>query len=318
MRVFVAGATGVLGRALLPPLLEAGHIVFGLARSPEKRLPVEQAGAAAVDGDVLDAEAMRRAVAEAQPEAIVNLATAIPLKLRVTLKDWEPNDRVRVEGTTHLLAAAQEAGVRLFVQESVGYVYAPRDDVWIDENSPRSQHALAQGTAQMEDIVRASDVPATLLRFGMLYAPDAWHTQQSVVALRRGLLPVIGDGAVYMSPIHAFDAAQAIMAVLANPEAAAGQTFNVVDNDPARMRDVLPYAATLLHAPAPRHVPPFMAKMIVGPLTVEMLTASYRISNARIRRVLGFTPRYPTYREIWAQIAQEIDRYTFAASDELP
>src|SRR5690348_14609127 len=104
MRVFVAGATGVLGRALLPLLKAAGHQVFGLARTPEKLLQVSGQGTEAVRGDVLDAEAMRRLAREIQPEAMVNLATVIPLKLRIVPKDWEPNDRVRVEGATNLLA----------------------------------------------------------------------------------------------------------------------------------------------------------------------------------------------------------------------
>src|SRR5579871_4763738 len=306
MRVFVAGATGVLGRALLPPLKAAGHAVVGLARTPEKLLLANRLGAEAVRGDVLDTEAMRRLVREAQPDAIVNLVTAIPLKLRINPKDWELNDRVRVEGTTNLLAAAQEVGVRLFVQESAGYVCQSQGVGWMDEDAPRTPHPFLRDTLRMEDLVQASPLPTVLFRMAALMTADSWHAQQSVAALRRGMLPIIGEGEAYLSLIHAEDAAAAILAMLSAPDAAAGQIFNVVDNEPAPMRDVFPYAAQQLKAPAPKHIPPFMAKIAVGSVTMEVLAASYRMSNRKITQKLGFAPRYPTYRETWAQIAQEI------------
>ena len=317
MRVFVAGATGVLGRAVLPMLTEAGHTVFGLARTPEKLLEVDRLGAKPMRGDVLDGEAMRRVLADVQPEAVVNLASAIPLKLRVNPKDWEHNDRVRVEGTRNLLSASKELGLRLFVQESVGYVCRSQGDDWIDENAPRSEHPFLKATLAMEDLTLQSPVPTTLLRYGALMAADAWHTQQSIAALRRGLLPVIGDGASFVSLIHAHDAALAIVSVLAQPTTAAGHIFNVTDTQPARMREILPHAARLLSAPPPRTVPPMMAKMIAGAVTVEVLTASYRISGGKIKEVLGFSPRYASYREIWAQIAQEVGGQDFAPSADL-
>jgi nucleoside-diphosphate-sugar epimerase len=306
MRVFVAGATGVLGKALLPQLQAAGHEAVGLARTPEKLLLVDRLGAQAVRGDVLDAETMRRLVRETKPDAIVNLATAIPRKLRVGPKDWEQNDRVLAGGTASLLAAAQEGGVRLFVQESVGYVCESRGDGWIDEETPRTNQAFLRITVQMEDLIRASRVPATLLRLAAPNSADAWHTQQSIAALRRGLLPIVGEGDAFLSLIHAEDAAHAILCALANPRAAAGQTFNVVDDEPVRQRDVQNYAARVLRAPAPKQISPLAAKMILGAFAVEKFITSYRMSNTKIRRVLGFAPRYPTYRENWAQIAQEI------------
>ncbi len=314
---FVAGATGVLGRALVPQLLAAGHTVVGLARTPEKLLQADILGATPVRGDVLDGEAMRRVVGESQAEAVVNLASAIPLKLRVHPKDWELNDRVRLEGTRNLLAASEPLGLRLFVQESVGYVCASRGADWIDEEAPRSTHPFLRATLAMEDLVRASRLPATLLRFAALSSPHSWHTQQSIAALRRGLLPIIGEGDAYVSQIHADDAARGIVAALANVEASSGQTFNLVDNDPAPMRDVLTCAAQTLRAGTPRHASALMAKMIVGALTVEVLTASYRMTNAKARRVLNFAPRYPNYRECWAQIAREIGARDFTPSKDL-
>ena len=318
MRVFVTGATGVIGRELLPQLLAAGHGVVGLARTPEKLLQVAKTGATPVRGDVLNAADMARVVGETRPEAIVNLATAIPLKLRVDLKDWQGNDQVREEGTRNLLTAAQSAGsVRLFVQESVGYVCASQGENWMDEAAPRTTNPFLAATIAMEKLVESSPVPHALLRFAALTSAESWHTQQMLPALRRGLLPIIGDGKAFFSLIHAYDAAQAIVAALAAPETANGQIYNVTDNEPAPAHEVLPYAAKLLNVSAPRHVPPFMAKMVVGALTVDVLTASYRMTNAKIRRELGFTPRYPTYRENWRQIVGELGGKEIAASDDL-
>lgn len=316
MRVFVAGATGLLGRALLPQLTAAGHSVLGLARTPEKLVLVDSLGAQAVRGDVLDGAAMSDLFRQHWPDAVVNLATAIPLKLRINPKDWELNDRIRTEGTCNLLAAARAVDATLFVQESVGYICETQGDQWIDEEAPRSSHPFLRSTVEMEDRVRATP-NGVLLRYGAVTAADSWHIQQSVTALRRGVMPIVGDGAPFISMIHVEDAAQAVVRVLANPAAAAGQTLNVVDNEPTRMREVWPYVAKQLHAPPPKHVPVFMAKMAVGALTLEILTASYRMTNHKIRELLQFSPCYPTYRETWQQIAQAVAGREFTPSEDL-
>lgn len=317
MRVFVAGATGVLGKATIPRLLAAGHEVVGLARTPEKLLEVVRMGATPERGDVLDAALMKSVAAKTQPDVIVNLATAIPLKLRVSPKDWEINDRIRMEGTQNLLQAAKQAKVKLFVQESVGYVCAPHASDWLTENSPLSTHPFLDATQQMETLVQRSGLPATLLRFAALTAADAWHTQQSIVALRRGLLPIVGEGTGYVSLISAEDAAAAILLAVENSDIAADKIYNVVDSDPAPMRAILAYAAECLHTSAPRHVPALMAKMIVGSLTLDVFTASYRMSNVLIRQELGFVPQFPTYRELWRHLAQQTAGKEFVASHDL-
>jgi nucleoside-diphosphate-sugar epimerase len=316
MRVFVAGATGVMGRTLLPRLAAAGHSVFGLARTSEKLVLVDRLGAHAVRGDVLDGAAMADLLERHRPEVVVNLATAIPLKLRIHPKEWEMNDRIRTEGTGNLLAAARRVDAALFVQESAGYTCNSRGDQWIDEDAPRSSHPFLRATLEMEDRVRATP-NGVLLRYGALTGADSWHIQQSVSAIRRGVMPIVGDGAPFVSMIHVEDAAQAVVRVLANPAAASGQTFNVVDNEPVRMRDIWPYAAKTLHAPPPKHVPTFMAKMVVGALTLEILTASYRMTNRKICDLLRFSPRYPSYRESWQQIARAVAGREFTPSEDL-
>lgn len=317
MRVFVAGATGVLGRALLPRLVKAGHEVVGLGRTPEKLLDIVRLGGQPERGDVLDSAAMSAIIEKTKPDAIVNLATAIPLKLRVTPKDWELNDRIRLEGTHNLLQAAKEINLTLFVQESVGYVCASHPTGWLTETSPPSNHPFLSATQKMETWVQQSGVSNVILRLAAVMSAESWHFQQSVVALRRGLLPIIGDGSPFVSLIHADDVAQSIALALEAPTVAAGKIYNVVDNKPAPMRDVLTYAAECLKASAPHQVPAFMAKMIVGSLTLEVFTASYRMSNAKIRAELGFVPKYPSYRELWRQLAQEIGGKEFVASSDL-
>lgn len=305
MRVLVAGATGVLGRATVPALLAAGHEVYGLARTPQALLTVDKMGAQAVRGDLLDAISLKATVDAARPEAIVNLATAIPRSLKIVPSEWEPNDRLRIEGSANLRQAAQNHALRLFVQESVGYICRSQGSAWITEESPLNDHPFLQATRTMEAESQRSSLPMTLLRFAALADAHAWHIEQSIAMLKRGLLPIIGTGDAYVSLIHAQDAAQAIACALAQPEQAAGQIFNVVDDVPAPMKEVWPFVARLLHAPAPKHVPPILAKMGVGALTLEILGASYRMSNTKIRQTLGFSPRFPSYREIWTQISNE-------------
>jgi nucleoside-diphosphate-sugar epimerase len=306
MHVLLVGTTGVLGRATVPRLIDAGHHVTGLARTPEKLLFVDRMGADAVRGDILDAEATRRLLVECRPDAVVNLATAIPLSLKIDAKEWELNDRIRTVGTLNLLRACEAAGVALLVQESVGYVCEPRGAEWIMEDSARTAHPFLQATVEMEDIVRSAPVPSTLLRFGALMSADSWHTQQSIAALRRGMLPIVGKGDGYLSLIHAEDAALAIVRTVDRPEVAAGKTYNVVDDAPATMTEVFPFAAGALGAPMPKSVPPFLARMVVGSLTLDILTASYRMSNAKIRAELEFAPRFPTFQETWTQIAKAL------------
>ena len=303
MHVFVAGATGVLGRAVIPRLLEAGHRVSGLARTPEKLLIVQGLNAEPVRGDILDGDGLSRLLLQLRPDMVVNVATSIPLKLKIDPRDWEPNDRVRNVGTINLVRACEAAGVSLLIQESVGYVCASQGAKWITEESPRSTAPFLKATVEMEDIVRASPVPGVLLRLGALMSADSWHTQQSAAGLRRGMLPILGDGSAYLSLIHVEDAASAIVGAIEHASVTAGRTYNIADGSPAPMAEVFRFAAASLNAPAPKSVPPFLARMAVGALTVDILAASYRMSADRAQAEIGFVPRYPTYRETWKQIA---------------
>jgi len=317
MHVFVVGASGVLGRAAIPRLLAAGHQVTALARSPEKLLAVEKMGSRSLRGDILDGNGLARALSDQRPDVVVNLATAIPLRLKIDPRDWELNDRIRATGTANLVRACEAAGVSLLVQESVGYVCEPRGADWIDEDSPLSAHPFLRATVEMERIVRGSAAPGVLVRLGALMSADSWHTQQSIEALRRGTLPIIGDGSAYLSMVHAQDAAQAICRIVDSPGISAGKTYNVCDDAPAPMAEVIAFAARLVGGPRPKSVPAFLAKMAAGAVTVDVLAASYRMSDARIRADLDFAPAYPTYRETWTQVAAALANHVHAAARDL-
>jgi nucleoside-diphosphate-sugar epimerase len=317
MRVFVAGASGVLGRAAIPPLIAAGHQVVGLAHRPESRETVERLGAQPTAGDILDAGGLARLLAEHRPEVVINLATSIPHRLKIDPADWVSNDRIRTDGARALIRASEAAGVGLLVQESVGYVCRSHGAEWIDEGSPRSTHPFLRATVEMEEIVRSARVPGVLLRFAALMSPDAWHTRQSVAALRRGVLPIIGGGDNFVSTIHAEDAAAAIAGVVAHRDTAAGKTYNVADDEPAPMAEIFGFAARVLRGPRPRSVPALLAKMAAGSVTIDVLAASYRMSNARIRADCGFAPRFPTYRETWLQIAAALGETPISLSSDL-
>jgi nucleoside-diphosphate-sugar epimerase len=266
-------------------------------------IAVQSLGADAVRGDILDGDGMVQLLLQLRPDIVVNVATSIPLRLKIDPKDWEQNDRIRTVGTRNLLQACESAAVKLLIQESVGYVCSSQGASWITEDSPRSINPFLKSTVQMEDAVRAANVPGAILRLGLLMSADSWHTRQSVAGLRRGMLPIVGDGSAYMSLIHADDAAGAIIDVIDHADTAAGRTYNIADGSPASMAEVFRFAAAALKAPAPKSVAPFLARIAVGALTVDILAASYRMSAERAKAEIGFAPRYPTYRDTWTQIA---------------
>ena len=281
-------------------------MVLGLARSPENLLKVAQMGGNPVRGDVLDKERMERLFEKEKPEAVINLATAIPLKLRVNPADWEQNDRVRAEGTVNLLRTSEVQGVKVFLQESVGYICSSQGSAWMNEDSPLSSHPFLAKTILMEEQVKASHVPSAILRLGALLSADSWHTQQTVAAIRKGLLPILGNGEAYLSQIHAQDAGGAFLHLLDHFEKAQGQTWIAVEEKPATSAEIFPFVANLLKSPTPRRVPIIMARALVGAITIEVLGASYRLSSQKMREELGFILRYPSYRQIWEEIATQV------------
>ena len=296
MKVLLAGASGVLGRPTTRNLVDAGHDVVGLVRSDEAADVIRSLGGTPMRGDVLDAEAVR--VAAEGAEAVVNLTAAVPTGADVKQAAKE-NDRLRMEGTRNLLAAAGAVGAQVYVHESVVYVYGNRGTTWVtEEDEPKGK--LATAAQEAEALVRASGLPWVILRFGSVYGREAWHTQLMVSQLKKRMLPIVGEGDNYWSLVHAEDAGLATARAV--EDAADNSIYNVCDDQPVKMGELFAHFAELLGAQPPMQVPGIVARMAVGGDVLDVLTSSIRMSNRAIKQDLGFEPAYPSYREGLAQV----------------
>jgi 2-alkyl-3-oxoalkanoate reductase len=301
MRVFVAGASGAIGIRLVPQLIEHGHEVIGTCRSPGNAERVRALGAEPVTLDLLDPRAVRQAVLEARPEAIVHQATALAgVRFGRSLdRSFGPTNRLRTEGTDALLAAAREAGVRRFVAQSfASYRYAREGGPVKTEDDPLDPDppAMARETnAAMRHLDEAvTNAGGIALRYGGFYGAANDGLVQPV---RKRQFPVIGEGGGISSFIHLDDAAAAT--VLALDHDGAG-LYNIVDDEPAPMSEWLPVLAAALGAKPPRHVPLWLARLIAGKGMVMMASGSRGASNAKAKRELGWTLRYPSWRQGFA------------------
>ncbi len=306
--VLVTGATGVVGRLPVPRLVAARRDVVAVGRTPDKRTWLESMGARAVALDLFDGEAATRVLAEGGVEVVVNLATHMPASVvRMMLPwAWRENDRVRREGSATLVDAALAAGVRRFVQESFAPVYEDGGDAWIDESWPVRPGPYNGTVLDAEQstwrFTEAGGI-GVVLRFAGFYGPDPF-LGASVGAVKRGWSPLPGPGGAYWSAICHEDAASAAAAALDVP---AG-VYNACDDDPAARSD---FAATLAGAVGvapPRSMPRWMNK--VGGKSLELLSRSQRMSNAKLRRAAGWSPRWRSIRE---GIPAAVDALTGAA-----
>ena len=298
MRVFLAGATGAVGTHLVPQLLEHGHQVVGTSRSAQGAARLVTAGAEGVVLDLLDAEAVHDAVAAAEPDVIVHQATA--LKGLSDIKHFDDSfavtNRLRTEGTDHLLAAAQAHGVGRVVAQSFAGWPSGRGGARVttedDPLDPEPVPAMRRSHDAIRHLERAVvEAGGVALRYGGLYG-DPGDAQIEMVRKRR--FPIVGDGGGVWSFVHLDDAAAAT--VLALDHGLPG-VYNVVDDDPAPVREWLPVLAEALGAKPPRHVPRWLARLAAGDVGVAMMTEIQGASNARAKRELGWTLRYPSWRE---------------------
>src|SRR6478609_3672761 len=273
MRVFVAGASGAVGRSLVPQLVAAGHEVTGTTRSAQRAELIQATGARPVMCDALNANALRDAVLEAAPEIIVHELTALPKRLDARDKRvYEATDRLRRDGTANLLTAARAAGVRRFICQSIAFAYAPgprprimAEDAPLFVTAPRPFGDTVRSVLNMERTVLAADgIDALVLRYGWFYGPGTYFAEDGAIAadVRRRRFPVIGAGAGLFSFIHADDAASATVAAV---ERGAPGVYNVVDDEPAPMREWLPAYAETIGAKPPLRIPVWLARIAGGP-----------------------------------------------------
>jgi nucleoside-diphosphate-sugar epimerase len=318
VKIFVAGATGALGKALVPQLVARGHEVVGMTRSASKQDLVRSLGARPVVADALDPDAVAQAVASAQPEVIVHQLTALsgPMSIRDARRPDRSvaatmTNRLRTEATDHLLAAGHAVGARRFVAQSFGAFRFARtggpvhtEAEPLDPNDPPAPLRTVQAAyLYLERAVTTIEWGEGLaLRYGGFYgpgtsislAPDA----QMAAPIRKRRFPIVGDGGGVFSHIHIEDAAAATAAAV---ERGQPGVYNVVDDEPAPVREWLPVLASALDAKPPRRVPRWLGRLLAGEAATAMMTEARGASNEKAKRELGWKPRYASWRQGFAQ-----------------
>jgi 2-alkyl-3-oxoalkanoate reductase len=301
MRVFVAGATGALGRHLVPGLVAAGHEVTATTRTPGKVAQLREAGAEPVVVDGLDREAVMAAVRAAAPEVIVHQMTALAgmRSLRKPDQVFAATNELRTRGTDSLLAAAAQAGTRRVIaqsndrayERSGGLVKTEEDPLASRPPSPSSARSLA-AIKHVDETVPLAAPEGIVLRYGAFYGPGA--SELLLDAVRKRQVPVIGGGTGISSFIEITDAAAATLAAV---EGGAPGAYNVVDSDPAPVAEWLPYLAKVAGARPPLRVPAWLVRLLAGEFVVALMTSARGSSNEKARKELGWEPRYPSWRE---------------------
>ena len=294
MRIFITGATGVIGRRLVPRLVAGGHQVSAVARTPAKHHELERLGARPVPVDLFDGTSIAQSLAG--HETAINLATHIPHSIARTLLPgaWRENDRLRRVTSSLLVYAAIAHGVTGVIQESFAPVYAAQGDAWITEESPlqpvRYNRTVLDAERAAERFARSGGV-GIVLRFAGFYGPDSTQLGDMLQSVRRRMLPLPGDPEAFFSFVSHDDAATAAAAALSLPAGA----YNVVDDEPVTRRALGDTLATLLGAKRPRPLPKWVTPLF-GSLG-ELLSRSQRISNRKLREAGDWRPRYPSVRE---------------------
>lgn len=302
MRVFVSGATGVVGRRVVPLLLAQGYRVTALVRNPAARARMEQAGANGVEVDLFDVEALERAVAD--HDAIVNLATHMPSATwKMLIRGaWRLNDRIRRDGVANLVDAALARGIGTLVQESFALTYPDRGDQWIDESTPLEPARYNQTVLDAERSVErfsGNGRTGVVLRFAAFYGPDAMQVRSYIGGLRIGWAELPGGPDAYISSICHDDAATAVVAALNAP---AG-TYTVVDDEPVRRAVYFGELAKDLELEPPRFFPGWTTPLFGS--AGKLMARSLRLSNRKLRSATNWTPKFPSVREGWpAMLAQ--------------
>ena len=312
MKIFVAGATGALGKQLVPQLVAKGHEVVGMTRSESKTDQLRELGAQPVVADALDPDAVAQAVAGAEPEVIVHQLTALSGSPDMRRPDrfFEVTNRLRTEGTDHLLAAGRAVGARRFVAQSyAGWPFArvggpvKSEDDPLDPTPPHAMRETLDAIRHVEDAVTGADwVDGIVLRYGGFYGPGTSVSSDPRAEMseniRKRKLPIVGDGGGVWSFIHIADAASATVAAI---ESGRPGIYNVVDDEPAPVRDWIPALADALGAKPPRRLPRWLGRLAAGETATAFMTEIRGASNAKAKRELGWEPRYPSWRQGFAQ-----------------
>ena len=306
MKVFVAGGGGAIGARLVPQLLDRGHEVVALTRSPAKAEGLGALGAEVATADALDRQAVIEAVTRSRPEIVIHQLTALSRmkSLRNFDREFALTNRLRTEGTDHLIEAARATGVRRFIAQSYGnWNYERRggrlktEEDPFDPDPPANQKRSIAAIRHLESaVLGAEGIGGVALRYGNFYGPGNGISSDGEIAeqVRRRRLPIIGDGAGIWSFVHIDDAAAAAVAAIERGDPG---VYNVADDAPAPVAEWLPELARVLGAKPPRRVPVWLGRLAAGEVAVSMMTQIRGTSNAKAKRELGWQPRYSSYRE---------------------
>jgi nucleoside-diphosphate-sugar epimerase len=313
MKILVAGATGALGKQLVPRLVADGHEVVGITRSEAKLEALDRLGATGIVAYVLDPDQVARAVAEAEPEVIIHQLTALNRSFDVRHFDrtFAETNRLRTEATDHLLAAGRAVGVCRFIAQSyAGWPFArtggmvKTEDDPLDPTPPDAMRQTLEAIRYLESAVTGADwTEGLVLRYGGFYGPGTSLSPEGgeqVELIRERKFPVVGDGGGVWSFIHIEDAAEATAAAVTR---GGPGIYNIVDDDPAPVAQWLPAAASVVGAPPPRHVPRWLGRIVAGEAATVMMTEVRGASNEKAKRELGWHPRHASWREGFAQVA---------------
>ncbi len=314
MRIFVAGATGAVGRPLVRALVSAGHSVAALTRSAAKIEAIKRMGAEPVVADGLDAASMKTAVVSVRPEIIIHQMTDLSgvMDFRHFDRTFAVTNALRTRGTDHLLAAAREAGVKRFIAQSFcGWTFArsggsvKTEADALDPDPPQELRRTLQAIQYLERTVTNSANPeGIVLRYGAFYGPDTGMLTPAMIdQLRHRRMPLIGDGAGWWSFIHVDDAASATLAAI--DRGSAGNIYNIVDDEPAEVSEWLSALAGMLGAKPPLRVPAWIGRIVAGEHMVAMMTQVRAGSNAKAKRELGWHPVHPSWRFGFGEIARQ-------------
>ena len=309
MRIFVAGASGAIGRPLIGRLIDGGHQVTGMTRREERAAKIRDRGAGCVVCDAFDREALTRVVSETQPEVVVHELTALPPDLDPRKKGiYAANNRIRREGTRNLIAAAGEAQARRIVAQSIAFIYAPTGGWVKSEDDPVMSGApgeFGEGVEATLDLERqilgADGLDGLVLRYGFFYGPNTSYAADGYQAelVRKRRFPIVGSGGGTFSFVHVDDAAAATVAAC---ERGAPGIYNVTDDEPAPVRDWLPSYAQALGAKPPRRLPAWLVRLVAGAGVAAFATTLRGASNEKAKRELGWQPRYPSWRQGFEQV----------------
>ncbi|MBK8294983.1 MAG: NAD(P)-dependent oxidoreductase [Solirubrobacterales bacterium] len=310
MKVFVAGATGAIGRPLVRQLVAAGHDVTGTTRSESRAGAIESAGAKPIVCDALDADSVLKAVADASPEVLINQLTSLPKEYKPKDPDfYVQNNLIRSKGGHNLVEAAKSAGVGRFITQSLSFMYRQEgnwvktEDEPVEETAPDSfGDSFRSMIGHEREVLGAREFQGICLRYGFLYGPDTWYAADGTTGLevKQRKFPVVGAGTGTFSFVHVEDAASAAARAV---ESSAGGIYNVVDDEPAALKDWLPVYASALGAKPPRHVPLWLAKLVAGKPTAMSAVEMRGASNARAKDQLGWKPKYASWRQGFSEVS---------------